>query len=761
MADNQIKLVISIDGKDANATINLTDQNIKELYKSFKYGKQEINGLTTAISQGFNNAREIIQGFREAYDVISQAFATHLTAYQEQEDALIKLNTALSQSGKLTEDNVKSLTDYAAQLQKTTIYGDEVTETVMAQLIAMGLSVEQTKQATLQAANLATVMGTDLNTAARAMADLFNGNVGMIGRYIKGLDETIIKSGDLDKIMAMLNERIGGQAEAMGKSASGQIARMNNAIGDLKENAGQLLSNALGPMISALASIAEKINNLSPGLSGIIGIVGSMTVAFITLRVSGILPAIKSIELFGITITGLKATLIKTGIGALLVALGYGLYEISKAYEHFNDVSQQGNKSYSDLLDNIRADALKAKKEELEWMLSDAEKQRDKLKADLEKLKVEVQNAKEKVVTKDKEGYEYVNYYETETSKNLAKQLEQTKQLLKLEEDKIKIYSEINNQKTTTKKLTEEELKALFEKNKIELAEAQRHQEVMLKIHTDNDYLILSQKIQHFNQMIELYKKFGQDVTNLVNQRTEAEAELNKKLSETQLRNDEQRLKRVYQLNQINTEEISELSEKHKKEEQRIADLTTADKLNLLDQEKEKVASTMGAIAGIFAQHTVAYQAFAKAQALIDTYTAAEAAYKAMVGIPIVGPVLAVAAATAAVVTGLQRVEQISKVKTPGYALGGRLPKGESGFVEGYHDEIVAPEKTFVEVFRQELRPQIYAGLNNNNEPILLELRALNQRLSEWPNELIFKLKGYDLVTGYDKNKEKKINLKY
>ena len=715
MADNQIKLVISIDGKDANATINLTDQNIKELYKSFKYGEQEVNGLTTAISQGFNNAREIIQGFSEAYNVISQAFATHLTAYQEQEDALIKLNTALRQSGQFTEENTKSLTDFAAQLQKTTVYGEEVTETVMAQLLAMGLSIEQTKQATLQAANLATVMGTDLNTAARAMADLFNGNVGTIGRYIKGLDETIIKSGDLDKIMAMLNERIGGQAEAMGKSASGQIARMNNAIGDLKKNAGQLLSNALSPMIGALANIAEKINNLSPELSGIIGIIASVTTAFVTLRVTGILPAIQSIEFFGVALTGLKATLIKTGIGALIIALGYGLYELSKAYEHFNQVSEQGNKSYQNMLDAIKDDALKAKKEELKWMLSDAEKQRDKLKADLEKLKVDIQNAKEKVVTKDKEGYEYVNYYETETSKNLTKQLEQTKQLLKLEEDKIKIYNEINNQKTTTKKLTEEELKALFEKNKIELAEAQRHQEAMLKIHTDNDYLILSQKIQHFNQMIELYRKFGQDVTNLVNQRTEAEAELNKKFSETipenfEPKNLETGLKKNLKLVEINAEETNRITKEHKEQESKIAELTTADKLNLLDQEKEKVAETLGAIGGMFAQHTLAYQAFAKAQALIDTYTAAEAAYKALVGIPIVGPALAVAAAAAAIVAGLQRVEQIGKVQIPGYALGGRLPKGESGFVEGYHNEIIAPEKTFVEVFKQELRPQIYGS---------------------------------------------------
>ncbi len=49
-----------------------------------------------------------------------------------------------------------------------------------------------------------------------------------------------------------------------------------------------------------------------------------------------------------------------------------------------------------------------------------------------------------------------------------------------------------------------------------------------------------------------------------------------------------------------------------------------------------------------------------------------------MVGIPIVGPALAVAAAAAAIAAGLARVEQIGKVNIPkGYALGGRLPKGE------------------------------------------------------------------------------------
>jgi hypothetical protein len=48
------------------------------------------------------------------------------------------------------------------------------------------------------------------------------------------------------------------------------------------------------------------------------------------------------------------------------------------------------------------------------------------------------------------------------------------------------------------------------------------------------------------------------------------------------------------------------------------------------------------------------------AQALIDTYTGAQAAFTSMAGIPVVGPALGIAAAAAAVVAGQMRIEQIN-----------------------------------------------------------------------------------------------------
>ncbi len=67
-------------------------------------------------------------------------------------------------------------------------------------------------------------------------------------------------------------------------------------------------------------------------------------------------------------------------------------------------------------------------------------------------------------------------------------------------------------------------------------------------------------------------------------------------------------------------------------------------------------------------------KAAAISQTVIDTYASAQAAYKALAGIPIVGPGLAVAAAASAVVAGLARVAQIR-----GTSFGGGTPVTSGG----------------------------------------------------------------------------------
>ena len=126
-----------------------------------------------------------------------------------------------------------------------------------------------------------------------------------------------------------------------------------------------------------------------------------------------------------------------------------------------------------------------------------------------------------------------------------------------------------------------------------------------------------------------------------------------------------------FQLDELKARETQELE---------AADKTGADKTlieekyakqrkdteaSVLDNKLALANQTFGNLATILGKESAAGKAMAVAQATIDTFQAATAAYKAVVGIPIVGPGLAPVAAGAAVAAGIQNVKKITATKAP------------------------------------------------------------------------------------------------
>ncbi len=101
------------------------------------------------------------------------------------------------------------------------------------------------------------------------------------------------------------------------------------------------------------------------------------------------------------------------------------------------------------------------------------------------------------------------------------------------------------------------------------------------------------------------------------------------------------------------------------------------------EQQKLAIAKTamgtMGSLAESFYQLSgqknkaafTAMKAFRIAETVIDTFKAAQGAYAALAGIPIVGPALGVAAAAAAIMSGMMRVKQIQSMQPGGGATAG------------------------------------------------------------------------------------------
>ena len=74
----------------------------------------------------------------------------------------------------------------------------------------------------------------------------------------------------------------------------------------------------------------------------------------------------------------------------------------------------------------------------------------------------------------------------------------------------------------------------------------------------------------------------------------------------------------------------------------------------------------LGTIVGLLGEGSAAAKSAAQAQNAIDTYASATAAYKSVVGIPVIGPTLAPIAAGVAVAAGIANARKIAATEVPG-----------------------------------------------------------------------------------------------
>ena len=119
------------------------------------------------------------------------------------------------------------------------------------------------------------------------------------------------------------------------------------------------------------------------------------------------------------------------------------------------------------------------------------------------------------------------------------------------------------------------------------------------------------------------------------------------------------------------------ITEQYEKEKADIVKSYQEDIVKWSDMSSEQqlgiASQTAGNMAKILGEETEAGKAMAVVQATIDTYASAQAAYKSLAGIPVVGPALGAIAAAAAVAMGLKNIAAIKSAKADGGG-GGSMP---------------------------------------------------------------------------------------
>jgi hypothetical protein len=194
------------------------------------------------------------------------------------------------------------------------------------------------------------------------------------------------------------------------------------------------------------------------------------------------------------------------------------------------------------------------------------------------------------------------------------------------------------------------------------------------------------------NQILAEAKALSAEEQKLIEDRIKKEDELFKFLSEAQATAQEKEIMALVakydkafelaqgnaqaelELEQAQKDQLAEINEKYRQEQEKqnleSSKKEAEDKAKLESQKIDGVKNTLTTIsnlAQLFAGESEEQQkkafkvqkAVSTAQALIDTYQSATAAFKSLAGIAVVGPALGAAAAAAAVTGGLLNVKQI------------------------------------------------------------------------------------------------------
>jgi len=193
-----------------------------------------------------------------------------IDAAAAQEVATNNLNNALARQGNFTKEASADLLEYATALQKTTVFEDDAVIASAALLQSLTkLSAEGLKQGVSAAADFATVLGIDLETATRLVAKAAEGNTEAFKRY--GVE---IKKGSSDtesfaNTIEALNKQFGGASAAQLNTYSGSLKALNNAYGDLLEPVGDIIVK--NPIVVALFNqIKDSINEANTEVTGLI-----------------------------------------------------------------------------------------------------------------------------------------------------------------------------------------------------------------------------------------------------------------------------------------------------------------------------------------------------------------------------------------------------------------------------------------------------------------------------------------------------------
>lgn len=210
--------------------------------------------------------KSIVGGIEKAIDAALEA-----------EKATLAFNSALSMTGKFTEEASNGFQEFALSLEKTTGIQDEIILSNSALLVSLGkLSGDGLERATKAALDLSRGMQIDVGTAFDMVTKATQGNVMALARYGLEVNKSDSDSVKFAKTLEFIESRFGGMAQGNINTFDGALQKMKNGFGDVIESIGKMIISSpkltalLGVIGDKFYDISESIQSSNKSIDGLV-----------------------------------------------------------------------------------------------------------------------------------------------------------------------------------------------------------------------------------------------------------------------------------------------------------------------------------------------------------------------------------------------------------------------------------------------------------------------------------------------------------
>ena len=226
----------------ANKGLKQADSALKTLGKGFKK-----LGLTSKLSVA------------AAVSGITLLSKKSLAAAIAQEKANKSLQQTLKNIGQ--EKATKDVLAFTDALQRSSGVSEDKLQPALQKLLTVTENVGAAQEILKRALDISAGSGNSLESVVSALSKAYSGSTGALGKLNLGLDKTLLASGDLNGIMAELQQKFGGQTQVAAATLSGQLDKLKISAAEATEEFGKKLVVAISQFNADGSKSLEGIGN--------------------------------------------------------------------------------------------------------------------------------------------------------------------------------------------------------------------------------------------------------------------------------------------------------------------------------------------------------------------------------------------------------------------------------------------------------------------------------------------------------------------